>query len=80
MKRQFTGKETQMAVTSKLNGDQENANLNHKILLHTHKLVNPKPYQCWKWGYNKKGALPLVGGSEKWYNHFGVKKKKKGSI
>lgn len=48
MKRQFTEKETQMAVTSKLIGDQENANLNHKILLHTHKSVNPKPYQCWK--------------------------------
>lgn len=44
MKKQFTGKETQMAVTNKFNGDQENANLNHKILLHTHQLVNPKRY------------------------------------
>lgn len=37
MKRQLTEKETGMALpTSKLKGDQENASLNHNVLLHTH--------------------------------------------
>lgn len=43
------------------------------------KFANSKLFQVLAMRSPTKGALLIVGGSEKGYNRFGVKKKKKGT-